>query len=220
MATRPRLIITAMALALASIACQAISGPSVENQSSLPAGEVLFKDDFSDTSSGWDRVTTANGVTDYVDGSYRIYVNEPNTDTWANPGLNFGDVQIAVDVTKKAGPDDNDFGVMCRVQAQDQYYFFIISSDGYYGIGKVNGEQQAVLGAESMQPSEAIHQGSATNHMQATCIGDELSLTVNDQLLFTVQDADFSSGDVGLIAGTFTEPGTDIYFDNFLVMKP
>ena len=220
MTTRLHLLIIATALALASIACQAIAGPTVEKQADLPTGEILFKDDFSNTSSGWDRVTTATGVTDYVEGSYRIFVNEPNTDTWANPGLNFGDVQIEVDVTKKAGPDDNDFGVMCRAQGRDQYYFFIISSDGYYGIGKVNGEQQVVLGAESMQPSEAIHQGSATNHIQATCIGDELSLTVNDQLLFTVQDADISSGDVGLIAGTFTEPGTDIYFDNFLVIKP
>lgn len=220
MTTRPRLIIIAMALALASIACQAITGPTVENQASLSTGEVLFKDDFSNTSSGWDRVTAANGVTDYVDGYYRIFVNEPNTDTWANPGLTFGDVQIEVDVSKQGGPDDNDYGVMCRVQGQDQYYFFIISSDGYYGIGKVNGEQQVILGAESMQPSEAIHQGVATNHIQADCIGDELSLTVNDQLLITIQDADLSSGDVGLIAGTFTESGTDIYFDNFLVVKP
>ncbi len=220
MTSRPRLLSIALTLALAPIACQAIAGPTVENQASLPTGEVLFKDDFSNTSSGWDRVTTANGVTDYIDGSYRIFVNEPNTDTWANPGLNFGDVQIEVDVTKKAGPDDNDFGVMCRAQGRDQYYFFIISSDGYYGIGKVNGEQQVVLGVESMQPSEAILRGAATNHIQAACIGDDLSLTVNDHLLFTVRDADFSSGDVGLIAGTFTEPGTDIYFDNFLVMKP
>jgi len=76
------------------------------------------------------------------------------------------------------------------------------------------------LGMESLQPSEVIHQGAAANQIKVTCIGDELSLTVNEVLLYSVRDADFSSGDVGLIAGTFTEPGVDIHFDNFLVLKP
>lgn len=220
MTIKPRLFAITLALALTTLACQTITGPSAENQAELPSGEILFKDDFSNTNSGWDKVVTENGVTDYDNGAYRIYVNETNTDTWANPGLDFGDVQIEVDATKQAGPEDNDFGVMCRAKSSSQYYFFIISSDGYYGIGKVNGDQQQLLGADSLQPSEAIRQGNATNHIRAACIGSELSLTINDQLLFSVSDADFSSGDVGLIAGTFAEPGTDIYFDNFEVLKP
>lgn len=220
MTTRLRLIAVILALTLASLACQAVSGPSVEKQAEIPSGEVLFKDDFSNPDSGWDQSTTVHGTTDYVDGAYRIFVDDINTDSWANPGLIFGDVHIEVEATKNGGPDDNDFGVMCRVQSPSQYYFLIISSDGYYGIGKVNGEQQAVLGVEALQPSEAIRQGEATNKIKATCIGDELSLTVNDVPLYTVRDAEFSSGDVGLIAGTFTEPGADIYFDDFLVLKP
>jgi len=205
---------------LTSLACQAVTGPSAEDHAALPTGEVLFKDDFSNPDSGWGRVVAENGVTDYVNGAYRIFVNETNTDTWANPELTFGDVKIEVEATKNGGPYDNDFGVMCRYQNLNQYYFFIISSDGYYGIGKVNHEQQELLGADSLQPSEIIRQGNATNQIQADCIGDELSLTVNGEKLFSVRDADFTSGDVGLIAGTFDEPGTDIYFDNFLVLKP
>lgn len=220
MTTRHRLIAAILALTLATLACQAVSGPTVEKQAEIPPGEILFKDDFSNSDSGWDQTTTIHGVTDYVNGKYRIFVAEINTDTWANPGLTFGDVQIEVEATKIGGPDDNDFGVMCRVQSPSQYYFFIISSDGYYGIGKVNGEQQEVLGVESLQPSEAIRRGEATNQIKATCIGDELSLTVNDVMLYSVNDAEFESGDVGLIAGTFTQPGTDIHFDNFIVVKP
>lgn len=220
MSSRPRLTAVALVLTLATLACQAIRGPSVEKQGEIPPGEILFKDDFSNPNSGWDQSTTVHGVTDYLDGVYRIFVNEINTDTWANPGLTFGDVHIEVEATKIGGPDDNDFGVMCRVQSPSQYYFFVISSDGYYGIGKVNGEQQEVLGVESLQPSEAIHQGNATNQIKATCIGNELSLTVNGVRLYSVNDSEFGSGDVGLIAGTFTEPGTDIHFDNFVVLKP
>jgi hypothetical protein len=52
------------------------------------------------------------------------------------------------------------------------------------------------------------------------CIGDTLTLFVNDQQLAQVRDNEFPSGDVGLIAGTYDTPGTDIRFDNFVVYKP
>jgi len=35
-----------------------------------------------------------------------------------------------------------------------------------------------------------------------------------------VKDTELVSGDVGLIAGTYNEPGTDIRFDNFIVRQP
>jgi hypothetical protein len=35
-----------------------------------------------------------------------------------------------------------------------------------------------------------------------------------------VSDADFSEGKVGLIAGTFDDPETDVRFDDLLVTKP
>jgi len=35
-----------------------------------------------------------------------------------------------------------------------------------------------------------------------------------------VNDDDFTSGDVGILAGSFDKPGSDIYFDNFVVYKP
>jgi hypothetical protein len=36
----------------------------------------------------------------------------------------------------------------------------------------------------------------------------------------SVSDADFSTGDVGILAGSFDQPGEDVYFDNFVVYKP
>jgi hypothetical protein len=36
----------------------------------------------------------------------------------------------------------------------------------------------------------------------------------------SVPDTSFTSGDVGLIAGTYEEAGTDVLFDNFVVTKP
>jgi hypothetical protein len=184
------------------------------------SGAVLFKDDFSDPNSGWMQGEDEFGKTEYLDGSFRILVNSDVTGKVSIPRLFFTDVIVEVDATKVAGPDDNDYGIICCYQDDNNFYFLEISSDGYYSIGKYKENQLQLLGMEQMQTSDVIRQGQATNRIQATCIGSVLSLSVNGQKLFETEDVDFSAGDVGLIAGTFETPGTDILFDNFKVIKP
>jgi len=215
-------------LLLAALACQALTSgteepaPSQPQTSSQnePTSKVLFQDDFSDNGSGWDRVNVDDGVTDYAGGVYRIYVNTTNTDVWSNPGLDFSDVRVEVNATKVGGDDNNDLGVICRYQDNENFYFFVISSDGYYGVGKVSGGTQELIGEESMPPSEHINTGNASNRVVAECIGETLRIHVNDQLLGEYQDSEFTSGDVGLMAGAFDVAGTDIHFDNFVVTEP
>lgn len=208
----------AMVAVLATmLACQTLTSASPTPETS---DNVLFQDDFSNTSSGWDRVDTNEGKTDYENGVYRIYVNTSGTDVWANPGLSFTEARVEVEASKVGGPDDNDFGVICRYKDTEHFYFAIISSDGYYGIGKVSGGEQILIGSESMETSSAINQGNSTNRLRMDCVGDRISLYVNGNQVNSVQDNELVSGDVGLIAGTFSEAGTDIHFDNFKVLKP
>lgn len=211
-----RFFVLLFLLCLAALACKAASFGNSEPE----PGDILFKDDFSDPSSGWKRITEDSGQTDYANGVYRVRVNRPNMDVWSNPGLNFTDVQVEVQGTKVGGPDDNDFGIICRSVDTNNFYFFIISSDGYYAIGKVKDGVQQLLSSDAMQPSEAIEQGATPNHIRADCIGSYLALHVNDEKLAEVQDQDFQFGDVGLIAGAFDQPGVEILFDDFLVLKP
>jgi hypothetical protein len=208
------LILMISALLIAALACS--SGTETEL---LPAG-VLFQDDFSDTSSGWDRVDVDEGVTDYADGVYRIFVNTDSTDVWANPGLNFTDTIIEVEATKVGGPDDNDFGIICRYEDTNNFYSFIISSDGFYAIVRVEDGVQEIIGSEDMMPSDAIETGNVTNDIKVDCVGSTLTLYANGSQLLSVEDTAFASGDVGLLAGTFDTPGTDIHFDNFVVRQP
>jgi hypothetical protein len=186
-----------------------------------PEGEVLFRDDFSDSGSGWDRVSEDSGGTDYTDGAYRIWVDKSQADRWANPGLSFTDVRIVVDTSKAAGPDNNDFGVICRYRDSDNFYAFWISSDGFAGIIRyLDGDFLVLSEDELMQASDQIHQGYATNHLRADCVGSTLRLYVNGELVEEVEDASHAEGDVGLMAGTFNLPGVDIHFDNFVVLAP
>lgn len=215
MSLNVRFITIILIFLLSTLSCATLTG--IDSEAS---GNLLFQDDFSDPSSGWDRVRSDQGITDYENNTYRIYVNDTDMDYWANPNLSFSDVIIQVEATKVSGPDDNDFGIICRYQDVENFYFLVISSDGYYGVGKMKNNQQELIGSENLLPSEDIHQGEATNIIQAYCIGNRLTLYVNDEHLIEVVDDDFSSGDVGLLAGTYDTVGTDIYFDNIRVLRP
>jgi hypothetical protein len=181
-------------------------------------GEVLYHEEFADNTSGWDRIANDGGIMDYDSGGYRILVREPKLNFWATPEKNFGDVRVEADVTKLNGPDENRTGLICRYRRGD-YYFFIISSDGFYAIGKFIGGQTLLLGQEQMQSSEFIFPGAA-NHLRADCIGDTLTFYVNFNQVASIQDSDFPTGDVGVLAGAFTQPGVDVLFQNFVVIQP
>ena len=182
------------------------------------SGDVLYQENFADNTSGWDRVLNDGGIMDYDSGGYRILVRQPKMNFWSTPTGNFGDVRVEADVTKLNGPDENRAGLMCRYQ-NGNYYFFIISNDGFYAIGKFTNGQAVLVGQESMVPNEFI-QADGINHLRADCIGNALTFYVNFNQVASTLDADFSTGGVGLLAGSFNEPGVDVLFQNFVVMQP
>ena len=182
------------------------------------SGTVLFQDEFEQNTTGWDRLVNEVGIMDYDSGGYRMLIRQPSFNFWSTPEKEFGDVRVEVDVTRLNGPAENRAGMMCRYQNGD-YYFFVISNDGYYAIGKFINGQSILLGKNTMQASPDVQPG-AVNHLRADCIGDSLTFYINFNLIAGAQDADLADGDVGLIAGSFTEPGVDVLFDHFVVMQP
>jgi hypothetical protein len=184
------------------------------------SGMLLFQDDFSSPNSGWDRYRGDTYVSDYHDGMYHISVFEKNIEAWSLPGFDFSDVIIEVAVTSLDGPEDNAYGIICRYNDIENFYFFVISSDGYSGIGLSYNGKREILTGESMLPSEAILKGSATNLIQAECVGKQLTLSVNGTIINQVQSEKLKTGDVGLIAGSYEDGGTEVFFDNFVVKNP
>jgi hypothetical protein len=209
-----------VALVLSTLACSL--GAKVE-PTGVPTNapsNVLFQDDFSDKTSGWHVIRENDQIVDYEQDGLRFLVTETQFDFWSVPGLSFGDAHIEVNAVKLGGPDDNDFGVICRYQDDQHFYGFLISSDGYYGISKMAGGEHNLLGSEDMLVSDAISKGTANNKIAVDCVGSTLRLTVNGTQLIEVQDTEYTKGDVGLMAGTFDVGGVDILFDNFVVTKP
>ena len=212
---KPLRLFTFFLLLLSISACTSIPIPTA-----IPAksGDVLYQEAFEDNTTGWHRVANDNGIMDYDQGGYRILVRQPRLNVWSTAEKNFGNVRIEADVIKLNGPDENRMGLMCRYRGGD-YYFFVITNDGYYAIGKFLGGMTLLLGQSEMQTSETIQKGSM-NHLRADCIGDKLTFYINFTEVASAADTDLPSGDVGVLAGSFSEPGVDVMFDQFVVIQP
>jgi hypothetical protein len=185
---------------------------------SAKSGDLLYQEGFSDNTTGWARISNDNGIMDYDNGGYRILVRQPKLNIWSTSKKDFSDVRVEADVIKLNGPDENRMGLICRYQSGN-YYFFIISNDGYYVIGKFIGGLTLLLGQSEMQVSETIQTGTM-NHLRADCIGNTLTFYINFTEVASATDTDLPTGDVGVLAGAFSQPGVDVLFDNFVVMQP
>jgi hypothetical protein len=183
-------------------------------------GAILFQDNFARSSTGWDTFAEADYRADYVDGALSVAVEAPNRLAWSTPDFDLADVRLEVDTTALAGPADNAYGLVCRFRDPDNFYFLLISSDGFSGIGVVRDGQRSLLTGSAMLPSDYIQQGLAANHLRADCLGPKLSLYINGALANEAAAADWATGDVGVIVGTYSTPGVEIRFDNFTIANP
>jgi hypothetical protein len=215
--TRRMKSLYALLFCLLLVACQT----TVWQVAFAPPGQVLFKEDFSDPASGWPRRETEEGQMDYFGGAYRIIVRRADYHLWALAGAEqYTDIRLEVDAAPLSGPLENRFGLLCRHRDPNNFYFFVISADGYYGLGKVKDGIPALFGQEMMTANPAIVRGFAANHLRLDCVGDALTAYVNGQPVALAHDTDLPDGRAGLLAGTFHSVNVDVVFDNFQIIKP
>lgn len=182
--------------------------------------DKIIVDDFSRRKYGWNTWIDEKGSSvSYFQGGLVFIINSPQYDYLSTPVGIFSNIRIEVQAQKLVGPEDNDYGIVCRFQDGGNYYAFLYSSDGYYGIVKVKDHQYQMLTSSSMQFSPLILGKDSTNQLRADCVGAILSMYVNNSMIAQTVDDDFESGKVGLIAGSFKSPGVAILFDNFVVSQ-
>ncbi len=167
-------------LALASTACQFSLPVDSVPTSVVQSGDTLLFDDFTNPASGWERFSSAEGTMDYDGSGYRFLVNALQANFWSTPGKSFKDVRLEVDVAKLSGPDENRIGLLCRF-TEGNYYFFMVSSDGFYTIGKYIGGNVIQLGQSEMQYNPSINTGVAVNHLRADCLGSHIDILCQRQ---------------------------------------
>jgi hypothetical protein len=168
-------------------------GVNSENSVNTP----FFMDDFTDHQNGWKLTIQEEGIVQYDGDAIRMLIKNPGTEFWSTPSIVIKNSSINVDAEKISGPDNNLFGLICRYQDADNFYAFLVSSDGYYAILKNIGGERKILSSDSFEPSSFIQKGASNNHIRADCVDKTLTLFVNWEKVDEVADIDLSSGDVG-----------------------
>lgn len=181
---------------------------------------TLYYDDFSNNKSGWYTQYADDHSVLYDWGGLRFRINLADFDMWSYPESQFADTIIWVEAAKLEGTNDNAFGILCRIQDNGDFYAFLITSDGYYGISRREAGAYHLLNAASMTYSDLVTSPTGLFRLRAVCSGNSLVFFVNDQLLADVTDNGLTSGKVGVLAGTYSQPGVDMFFDNFIVTAP
>ena len=210
---------TVTLLTLIMLSCTASSFAQVSQPGNdTLKGKLLYEDNFSTSKGGlWSASIDANFSRYYQNGSYEMVVNPLNSWRSVAVGKNYGDIILEVEATQKTGQNDNVYGVIVRRVDWNNYYNFLISGDGYYKVAKLQNNSWSTAG---WNKSSAIKTGKATNLIRVVCNGDKFSFYVNDVLLQNYTDSSFSSGQIGLTAGTNYALGSvTIDFDDLKIWE-
>lgn len=201
--------------------CQALPDWVIQPApTAAPSGTVLFSDDFSQVPNGWGLSESPDAAVAYERDGLRILVGQAGKDAWSVAGRKFADVDLAASVRRLSGPVDNMIGLICRYQDRSNFYLAFVSTDGYYGIAKIEQDSFHLISAKELQYSSFLAGLEGDFQLQALCSRDLLVVSVNDQALAQVRDSTFGMGDVGVFAGSYDQPGVDIVFDDFIVRQP
>jgi len=197
------------------LACQFFKRP-------YSSGDIIFADDFSTSNENWDIwVRSDESTVSFFEGGLLMMVSKPNLDIITTNKVSYSEMLIQTTARKRLGTNDNAYGIVCRYLNDRNYYGFLISSDGYYGIVKVVEGEYKLLSSENMEFDESIHQGREENNILAKCEGNTLTLSINGVEKTSLIDEDPTTGKSGLITGSFSEADeTAVLFNNFLVMVP
>jgi len=213
---RPLLFIIFVIFSLAFIlACQFSILPNA-------SGDLIFVDDFSTPNENWDIWDKPDeSAASFFEDGLIIIVSKPNLDIITTNKFSYPDVLIQTTAQKRLGTNDNAYGIVCRYLNDKNYYGFLVSSDGYYGIVKVVEGDYKLLSSKNMEFDESIHQGRGENSISAKCESNTLTLSINSVEKTSVIDEDLVAGKSGLITGSYSGADeTAVLFDNFLIMVP
>ncbi len=216
-----RFIVLSSLLTATGLACSLSSLPLIGGDSGPDTGgNVLYSDDFSSEASGWEVGQYSTGTVGYGAGVYRVTSVGNGSTMWGIANQNFTDLTISVDSVQVSGPanDNNDYGVICRLQEGGEGYYFLISGDGFFSI--LRADSNGFTPLIDWTSTDVVRQGNSDNAIVATCSGSDLSFYVNGQLLASTSDSNYGSGDVALTATSYEETGTEVHFDNFTVTQP
>jgi hypothetical protein len=222
-----RLALPLSALLLVGLACNLSGGNGAESATPTPAGpQVLYRDDFSDDSSGWAVDSDDTGSVGYAAGEYFFTITKEKWFTWSHPEENFSDIRIEVTVRdlsdNSGGLEPSTFGLICNYQDDQNFYYAGFGADGYYAVVKVEDNEDKFLSDpvdNQWVQSDTITQGAASYKLELECAKGQIALFVDGEEIASASDSTYTGGDIGMFVLTFDNPNAEVHFDDLRVTE-
>ena len=239
-----KILVAITGLALAALACQAVSGggdveiPTIEvpevptfevptfevPEIEIPTqsgGDVILSDDFS--SAQWGIGTDVDSAVEYVDEALQFIIFTKNWFVWSTPdGDDYENIHMEVTVINNDTDSTTAFGLMCNKSAGGDFYYAAVTAAGQYAIAKaVEGQADLFLtNNDAWADSDLIAVDASSYRVGADCGNGTLTLYVDGKQIDSVTDSSFSSGQVAILAWSGEEAtNTNVSFDDFLMTE-
>jgi len=240
-----RIFLAIACLALAALACQAVTGaPAKPNQNDVvPAdtsvpdvnvipeptqteepvsnSDVLFDEDFSGGRTQWGTGTDADSAVEYIDDALNFQIFTKNYIVWTTPNDNdYENVHMEVTVINNGTDSTTAFGFICNQQypITESHYYFAVTPFGQYAIAKAALAQTDIFltNNDEWGHSDLIAKDAASYRVGADCGNGKLTLYVDGQEVDSVEDATYTSGRIAVFAWSGEEATTtNVSFDDF-----
>lgn len=185
---------------------------------SLPSGDILLSDDFSDPGAWTLRKSTqasaALGVNELT-----LVLHQPEGYLYSlrrEPLLD--DFYLEITASPNLCRDADEYGLLLRVSPSLDFYRFSLSCNGQARLDKYF---QGV--ASSPQPwviSGAIPPGAPSiSRLAVWARGKEIRFFVNEEYLFTIQDPSLGSGTIGVFIRSGGENDLTVSFSDLVVRQ-
>ena len=170
----------------------------------IKKARVIYFDNFN--AKTW----IESNVLFFKNGKYHIYNKESEWYVWETNTID--DFVVEVEADWVEGADNTGYGIVFRLQDENNYYIFDITKNGYYKADKkVNGTYVPLTDWEK---SSVINK-EGVNYLKVMAVGNHLTFFINNTMVSELFDATFAKGKFGLFSGS----GVHAAFDNIIVYQ-
>ena len=181
-------------------------------------GAIEAQYHFDSAQSSWDTFRLPNDAAFFAvtDGALTGSVLGDRGYIWSLNQPHYSDTSIKATLQQTRGSSGNSFGVMCRADKDGNGYYFVVSSAGQFAILKAEPNTPDPIQLVKWQSSGAVKKDEDINAIEAVCLDDYLSFTVNGVFIAEARDSTFKSGQTGVVLGAVGQP-LWVRFDDIII---
>ncbi|NEO53527.1 MAG: PDZ domain-containing protein [Okeania sp. SIO3B5] len=181
---------------------------------------TVLDENFTKPSSRW----SIGEFAKFKDGGLFQQVSKPNRGYWNSWDANYLPYNIqktdySADLTKINSPDNEAYGILTRIRGNNDqnYYYLLITSNGYFSMGKHSKENWE--NKINWKEDNSINQGNGLNRLRVVTEGNLITGFINGKEVGNFKDNSYKSGNIGVYSESGKQGnGVAVNFDNIKVI--